>query len=264
MSKAPEYCTRNIDQLIPYARNSRTHSEAQIAEIAASIKQFGWTNPVLIDGNDEVIAGHGRILAAPLVGITEIPCIRITHFTEAQRRAYVIADNKIALNAGWDEEMLKMEFDSLKELDFDLSITGFSLDEIGEFYLEPKTSENSYTSKVKSPTYEPEGEQPPLSEVFDTSKTRILIDQINEADIPDDVKTFLRAAAFRHTVFNYERIASYYAHSPAPIQELMENSALVIIDFEKAIEQGYVKLNDELAGMFFADVEATEDDDDEE
>ena len=121
-----------IDALIPYARNSRTHSDAQVAQIASSIKEFGFTNPVLIDGQGGIIAGHGRVLAARKLGMSEVPCIRLDHLTEAQKRAYVIADNRLALNSGWDTEMLKVEFADLQELGFDLELTGFDLDEIKE------------------------------------------------------------------------------------------------------------------------------------
>ena len=121
-----------IDALIPYARNSRTHSDAQVAQIAASIKEFGFTNPVLIDAGGGIIAGHGRVLAARKLGMTDVPCIRLDHLTDAQKRAYVIADNRLALNSGWDTEMLKVEFADLQELGFDLELTGFDLDEIKE------------------------------------------------------------------------------------------------------------------------------------
>ena len=124
--------TIQIDALIPYARNSRTHSDAQVAQIASSIKEFGFTNPVLIDGGGGIIAGHGRVLAARKLGMSEVPCIRLEHLTDAQKRAYVIADNRLALNSGWDTEMLKVEFSDLQELGFDLELTGFYLDEIKE------------------------------------------------------------------------------------------------------------------------------------
>lgn len=121
---------RPLDTLIPYARNSRTHSEAQVAQIAASIREFGFTNPVLIDADGGVIAGHGRILAARLLGMGDVPTIALGHLTPTQRRAYVIADNKLALNAGWDDAMLRVEFDDLAAEGFDLELTGFALDEI--------------------------------------------------------------------------------------------------------------------------------------
>jgi len=121
---------RSVSSLIPYARNSRTHSDEQIAQIAASIKEFGWTNPILIDGDNGIIAGHGRLSAARKLGHEEVPVIELKDLTETQRKAYIIADNRLALNAGWDNEMLKIEFDELAELGFDMELTGFSLDEI--------------------------------------------------------------------------------------------------------------------------------------
>ena len=119
-----------IDKLIPYARNSRTHSDEQVAQIAASIKEWGWTTPVLVDDTGQIIAGHGRIMAARKLGMTEVPVIVAEGWTDAQKRAYVIADNKLALNAGWDNEMLALEFGELEGLGFDLELTGFTLDEI--------------------------------------------------------------------------------------------------------------------------------------
>lgn len=122
-----------IDKLIPYARNSRTHSDEQVAQIAASIKEWGWTTPVLVDDTGQIIAGHGRIMAARKLGMSEVPVIVAEGWTDAQKRAYVIADNKLALNAGWDNEMLALEFGELEGLGFDLELTGFTLDEIDAF-----------------------------------------------------------------------------------------------------------------------------------
>jgi ParB family chromosome partitioning protein len=121
------------DTLIPYARNTRTHSEAQVAQIAGSIREFGFTNPVLIDGENGIIAGHGRVLAAQKLGLGKVPCIRLSHLTDTQRRAYIIADNKLALNAGWDEELLGLELADLREDGFDLELTGFDESELGQF-----------------------------------------------------------------------------------------------------------------------------------
>ena len=120
--------------LIPYARNSRTHSETQVAQVAASIKEFGFTNPVLIDQDNVLIAGHGRVMAAQKLGLEKVPCIRLGYLTEAQKKAYVIADNKLALNAGWDDEMLALELSELQDLDFDLDLTGFDADELNALF----------------------------------------------------------------------------------------------------------------------------------
>jgi len=125
-----------LTDLIPYARNSRTHSDEQVAQIAASIKEFGFTNPVLIDADGGIMAGHGRVMAARKLNIDTLPCIRLSHLTDAQRRAYIIADNKLALNAGWDDAMLTIEFAELDDLGFDLELTGFTLDEIDALSIE--------------------------------------------------------------------------------------------------------------------------------
>ena len=116
--------------LIPYAKNSRTHSEAQVAQIAGSIKEFGFNNPVLIDEDNGIIAGHGRVMAAQKLGLQAVPCIRLAHLSETQRKAYVIADNRLALNAGWDDQMLTVELQELDSESFDLSLLGFEADEL--------------------------------------------------------------------------------------------------------------------------------------
>ncbi len=126
----------DIDALIPYARNSRTHSETQVAQVAASIREFGFTNPVLIDGDGGIIAGHGRVLAARKLGLQTVPAIRIDYMTDAQKRAYVIADNKLALNAGWDDELLALELGELQAEGFDLALTGFDDDELADLLLD--------------------------------------------------------------------------------------------------------------------------------
>ena len=130
MKKEPKLEHLPIAELVPYARNSRTHSEEQVAQIAGSIREFGFTNPVLIDANGTIVAGHGRVMAARKLGIESVPCIRLGHLTPTQVRAYVIADNKLALNAGWDEQMLNAEIESLKEEGFDIGLTGFSDSEV--------------------------------------------------------------------------------------------------------------------------------------
>lgn len=121
---------KNTDELIPYINNTRTHSKEQVQQIAASIKEFGFTNPVLIDEQGGIIAGHGRVDAAKLLGMDKVPTIELTGLTEAQKKAYIIADNKLALNAGWDEELLKLEIESLKDMDFDIELLGFDEQEL--------------------------------------------------------------------------------------------------------------------------------------
>lgn len=131
-----EIIYKKINELKPYENNSRTHDESQIKQICESIKEYGWTNPVLIDEKGMIIAGHGRVEAGKKLDIKEVPCIVLSGLTEAQKKAYVIADNKMALNAGWNEELLKTELENLKELDFDLELTGFNIDELDELFKE--------------------------------------------------------------------------------------------------------------------------------
>lgn len=132
----PAYKTVSVADLIPYARNSRTHSDAQVGKIAASIREFGFLNPIIVDGQNGIVAGHGRVLAAQKMGLATLPCIEAAHLTEAQKRAYIIADNRLALDAGWDNEMLKVELTDLQADGFNLELTGFNLDEIAAFLVD--------------------------------------------------------------------------------------------------------------------------------
>ena len=134
----------DIEKLIPYARNSRIHSDDQVAQIAASIKEFGWTNPILVDGEAGIIAGHGRLAAARKLGLKKIPVIELSHLTPTQKKALIIADNKLALNAGWDSDMLALEFEELNIEGFDLDLLGFDETEIN------KLNENeNYDDEIK-------------------------------------------------------------------------------------------------------------------
>jgi ParB-like chromosome segregation protein Spo0J len=126
----PQIEAINIADLIPYARNSRTHSDEQVAQIAASIQEFGFTNPVLIDADGGIIAGHGRVMAARKLGRTDVPCIRLGHLTEIQKRAYIIADNKLALNSSWDGESLQIELLALNDDSFKMELLGFDANEL--------------------------------------------------------------------------------------------------------------------------------------
>ena len=124
----------NIDKLVPYARNARTHSKEQILQLRSSLREFGFVSPIICDKDYNIIAGHGRILAAKAEGLTEVPCVFAEHLTEAQKKAYILADNRLALNAGWDEEMLALEFGELKDLGFNLELTGFDIGEIEKLF----------------------------------------------------------------------------------------------------------------------------------
>jgi hypothetical protein len=242
-----------IADLIPYARNSRTHSDAQVAQIASSIKEFGWTNPVLLDGENGIIAGHGRVLAAQKLGESEVPTIELSHMDENQKRAYIIADNKLALNAGWDNEMLALELSDLKDAGYDLGLTGFSTDEIEE--LNPEETENTYTQKVDTPTYEPSGSKPDVKDLYDDANAFNLIEKIKASKLPQAEKDFLMLTAGRHVRLNFQLIADYYAHSEREVQELMEDSALVIVDIDNAIANGWVNLSKRLDEIYDEDNE---------
>ena len=121
-----------ITDLIPYANNARTHSDAQVAQIAASIKEFGFTNPILLDGTNGIIAGHGRLMAARKLSLDTVPCIQLSHLSDKQKKAYILADNRLAMNSGWDTQLLTLELKSLDDEGFDLEMLGFDADELRE------------------------------------------------------------------------------------------------------------------------------------
>ena len=230
---------RPIAELVPYARNSRLHSEHQVGQIAASMLRWGWTMPVLCDEDGGIIAGHGRVRAAMKLGYAEIPCVIAKGWDEAKKRAYVIADNKLTINGAWDDDILRAELKELGELGIEYEVMGFSAKEFDKLNgLDKKL----YTSRLGGLIYEPNSECPKLGELTDTDKTDELISEIKAADIRPDIAKFLTQAAHRHTVFNFALIADYYAHASPVVKALMEKSALVIIDYDKALENGFVKM----------------------
>lgn len=177
--KGYEISWRDIGDLLPYARNSRTHSDAQVAQIASSIREFGWTNPILVDAEGTIIAGHGRVMAARKLGEARVPVITLGHLTEAQKRAYVIADNQLALNAGWDADMLKIEIAELADADFDLSLLGFD-----DKMLASLTAEE--TEGLTDPDEVPEAPANPvavLGDVWVLGNHRITCGSSTEADV---------------------------------------------------------------------------------
>ena len=129
-----------IDKLIPYVNNARTHSQEQVNKLRGSLREFGFVNPVIIDSENNVIAGHGRLMAAKEEGLTEVPCVLVDYLTEAQKKAYILADNRYAQDAGWDEEMLRVEIEALEGMDFDVSLTGFNEDEIADLFADDSTT----------------------------------------------------------------------------------------------------------------------------
>ena len=142
---------RKVVTLIPYCRNARTHSEAQVAQLAASIVEYGWTNPVLVDGDNGVISGHGRLLGARKLGLAEVPVIELAHLTPTQKRAYILADNQLALNAGWDEKLLALELAELSDSGYDLELTGFDADELADLMVGEETTTEGATDEDAAP-----------------------------------------------------------------------------------------------------------------
>lgn len=143
----------SLETLIPYARNARTHTPEQIDKVASSIKEFGFLNPVIISQDDGILAGHCRVMAAKKLGLKTVPCVRETFLTDAQKRAYILADNRLALDAGWDEELLRVELGELQDLDFNLDVMGFSEEELDALLLAeiPAQIENDETVDDESP-----------------------------------------------------------------------------------------------------------------
>lgn len=168
-------------ELLPYARNARTHSDSQVAQLAASIKEFGFNNPVAIDADGMILCGHGRVMAAQRLGLEEVPTVCLSHLSDIQKKAYILADNKLALNAGWDNDMLKVELEDLKFSDFDLDLVGFSTEELDEIMNqneEPEVEEDDYTVAV------PEEPKAKLGEIYILGKHRLMCgDSTSIADV---------------------------------------------------------------------------------
>jgi hypothetical protein len=227
-----------IKSLTMDPENARTHSQKNIEAIAGSLTTFGQRKPLVVWDNI-VIAGNGTIEAAKSLGWEKVEITRVpSDWSHDQARAFALADNRTAELAEWDDSVLA---EQLIELD----AVGYNIGDWGFESLEPPTdpgeADNPYTATVNIPQYEIVGEQPAVSELFDESKTMDLASEIKAADMPKDVKDFLVKAANRHTVFNYQKIAEFYPHVSPEIQALMERSALVIIDIDDAIREGYVK-----------------------
>lgn len=171
-----------IEKLIPYARNSRTHSDDQVAQIAASIKEFGWTNPILVDGEAGIIAGHGRLAAARKLGLKKIPVIELSHLSPTQKKALIIADNKLALNAGWDNQMLALEFEELEIEGFDLALTGFGNDEIDA--LKPEQVTEGLTNEDAVPDVPDEPKTKP-GDIYQLGNHRLMCGDSTSIDAVD-------------------------------------------------------------------------------
>jgi hypothetical protein len=236
-----------IGDLHPDPSNARRHGERNMDAIKASLAAFGQRKPLVVQREGMIVrAGNGTLAAAQALGWEQIAAVVIDE-DSAQAVQFAIADNRTAELAEWDDETLETLLDGMERPIRDM--LAFSPADISELLDQVEGSSgldddaNPYTQEVKSPIYEPQGEQPNVADLADTSKRDELQEAIAAADLPDDVRAFLEAAAERHTQFRFDKIAEFYAHADAPTQRLMEDSALVIIDFDAAIEKGFVKLN---------------------
>jgi len=240
-------------------KNARRRTDRSSKLIAESLKQFGAARSIVIDEDNRILAGNGTIEGAKAAGIknlrvietdgTEIIAVKRTGLSEDQKIGLALADNRTSDLSEWDAAMLHQ----LSE-EHDIT-TWFDQNELDELFgVEDAIDEDSpYTNKTTAPIYEPSGTQHKPDHLYDAAKTKQLIAEIELADVPDDVKTFLISAAHRHTAFNYSKIADYYATAPKEIQSLFEDSALVIIDFEQAIQNGFVKLDERVEQAFKQD-----------
>lgn len=237
-----------INDLKPYENNAKIHTPEQIEQIKNSIRDFGMNDPIGIWGAENLIVeGHGRLMACKELGMAEVPVIRLDELTDEQRKAYTLAHNQLTMSTGFDLEKLAEE---LKTIHLDLDSYGISENDFGiDLGNVEDTLDDTYTKKVDIPQYEITGEEPKLSELVDTEKVGELLAEIEKAEIPEDIKGFLKKAATRHYVFNYKKIAEYYAHADEKVQDLMEQSALVIIDYEDAIKNGFARLSEDMIAM---------------
>jgi hypothetical protein len=240
---------RRLDSLQLDPDNAREHDRANIDAIKASLEKFGQRKPIVV-ADGVVIAGNGTMEAAQALGWEEIDTVSADDLDETERRAYAIADNRTAELAKWNQAKLAEALSSVTE-DGDAmgEATGFDhqaivdllSQELGEFAGEGSEDlENPYTHKIEPPVYEPRGECPSFDQLIERTRYRSLVQQIRSADLDDEVEDFLLMAATRHLRFDYEQVAEFYCHATPEVQRLMEESALVIIDFDRAVELGYV------------------------
>lgn len=235
-----------VSEIIPYEDNAKLHPERQVKQIAASIQEFGFNDPIAIDENNVVIEGNGRLMAIKELGYEEVDCIKIEGLTEDQKRAYILVHNQLTMNTGFDIEILNKELERIKGID----MTQFDFELNIDFDNDIDTGDgNQYSHKVEIPQYEPTGECPDIYELCDSGKADSFLEEIRESNVSDEEKDFLIKATRRLYEFNYKKIAEYYAQATPEMQELMEHLALVIIDFDNAIAYGYAQLSSALEEM---------------
>jgi hypothetical protein len=235
--------------------NPRKISDQALEALKQSIQRFGFVDPVIVnDRTGVLVGGHQRIKAAKELGLKDVPVVGV-NLDEGEEKALNVALNKIS--GEWDLDLLKGVLEDVQAAGLDLSLTGFSEDEWLAMVdkstfdeQEQKQLSEKYTHKIASPVYEVKGSRPSECELRDESLTNSLISEINEANLPNEIASFLRSAAQRHTVWNYRMVAEYYAHADSQVQALMERSALIIIDYNRAVELGFVQLTEAFAELF--------------
>ena len=230
---------KNLKDIKPYEKNPRKNDNA-VEYVANSIKEFGFQQPIVIDKNNVIVAGHTRYKASKKLGLEKVPCIIADDLTDEQIKAYRLADNKVSEKSEWDVDLLQDELSEILNIDMEM----FDFNKLGT-----GSGENPYTTKINIPQYEITGEKPDILELVDDEKTNELIEEIKNSKVTKKEKDFLIRGAQRHLIFNYKKIAEYYANASEEMQELMEKSALVIIDFDNAIANGYVKMKSEIDKM---------------
>lgn len=237
---------KKLSELKPAPYNPRQSTKKQEEKLQASLKKFGVVEPVIYNKTTgHIVGGHFRVRELKKLGYKEVECV-IVELSEADEKELNIRLN--ANTGGWDFDELANNWNAEDLNEWGLEIPGFDA--------EPeKKTENPYTKKIEAPIYEITGEKPKFTETYDKEKFEKLIQEIESSSLDKEEKEFLKLCATRHIVFNYHKIAELYAHASPEMQNLMENSALVIIDFEKAIELGYVKLSEEISELYGEDYE---------
>lgn len=233
-----------INSIKPYENNPRNNDQG-VDAVAKSIKEFNWQQPIVVDKDKVIIVGHTRYKAAKKLGMDKVPVVVADGLSPEQVKAYRLADNKTGELTDWDESLLDEELNDI--LDIDMSDFGFEDEEAEDAALDD--AEEKYTQKVDVPQYQMSGDKPGENELVDTTKRDELVDEINRSSVPQKVKDFLRLGAQRHLKFDYGKIAEYYAHADKATQQLMEDSALVIIDYDDAMKNGYAKFTDAVEAM---------------
>lgn len=235
-----------LNLLKPYENNPRNNENA-VEYVANSIKEFGFKVPIIIDKNNTIVCGHTRYLASKKLGLTEVPCVIADDLTPDKIQAFRLIDNKTNEFATWNEDLLLEELKAIENID----MTEYGFEEISEKMDEIDV--DKYTQTLTSPQYEIKGEKPDISELVNTDKSNELEEEINNSSLSFKEKEFLINASKRHNVFDYGKIAEYYAHASEEMQNLMEKSALVIIDYNDAILNGYTTLSDKLRNLMEKD-----------